>query len=57
MNKSFVFVGRAHPNERRMINQLSLRRTFHFVKDTTQAAGQGEPWTPMLADTSIGGVA
>lgn len=42
-------------NLRRILNLLSLRPTLCFAKDLTQAAGQGEPWTPYTADT-FGGV-
>ena len=37
-------------------NQMRLRHTFCSKKMSTQAAGQGEPWTPLVAAISCGGV-
>ena len=37
-------------------NQMRLRHTFCSKKMSTQATGQGEPWTPLVAVISCGGV-
>lgn len=37
-------------------NQMRLRHTFCAKKMSTQAAGQGAPWTPLVAAISCGGV-